>query len=185
MGFLMKNIYCRIGVPETIITDNGTQFNNPKLIEFTKDMGTRMVFASVAHPKTNGQVEAVNKIVKKLLKKKLDDAKGLWAEMLPKALWAIRTTATESTGETPFSLAFGTEAVIPIEVTVPTGRVEGYDEQTNAEGLQLNMDLIEERRDRADLHNQVYKQRVARHYDCKVRPRTLGLGDWVMKRVMT
>ena len=47
------------------------------------------------------------------------------------------------------------------------------------------MDLIEERMDKADLHNQVYKQRVARHYDCKVRPRTLGLGDWVMKRVIT
>ena len=89
MSFLMKNIYCRFGVPETIITDNGTQFNNPKLIEFAKGMGTKMVFASVAHPKTNGQVEAVNKIVKKLLKKKVDDAKGLWAETLPKTLWAI------------------------------------------------------------------------------------------------
>ncbi|XP_004305333.1 PREDICTED: uncharacterized protein LOC101309858 [Fragaria vesca subsp. vesca] len=66
-------------VPETIVTHNGTQFNNPNLIQFTEDMGTQMVFASVAHPKTNGQIEAVNKIIKKLLKKKLDDAKGLWA----------------------------------------------------------------------------------------------------------
>ena len=102
MSFLMKNIYCMFGVPETIITDNGTQFNNLKLIEFDKDMRTRMVFVSVAHPKTNGQMEAVNKIVKKLLKKKLDDAKGLWAQMLPEALRGIRTTATESTGETSF-----------------------------------------------------------------------------------
>lgn len=41
---------------------------------------------------------------------------------------------------------------------MPKRRVEGYDEKTNAEGLQLNMDLIEEKRERADLHNQVYKQ---------------------------
>lgn len=107
MSFLMKNIYCRFGVLETIITDNGTQFNNPKLFEFTKGMGTRMVFASIAHPKTNGQVEAVNKIIKKLLKKKLDNVKGLWAKLLLEALWALRTTATKSTGETPFNLAFG------------------------------------------------------------------------------
>ena len=71
-------------------------------------MGTKMVFASVAHPQTNGQVEAVNKIIKKLLKKKLDDAKGLWAQKLSEVLWAIRTTATEATGETPFSMTFGT-----------------------------------------------------------------------------
>ncbi|XP_004298276.1 PREDICTED: protein NYNRIN-like [Fragaria vesca subsp. vesca] len=49
-NFLMKNIYCRFGVPETIVTDNGTQFKNNHLIEFTKDMGTKMAFASVAHP---------------------------------------------------------------------------------------------------------------------------------------
>ncbi|KAL6222823.1 hypothetical protein ACLB2K_006213 [Fragaria x ananassa] len=142
--------------------DNGTLFNNPNLIQFTKDMGTRMVFASLAHPKTNRQVEAVNKIIKKLLKKRLDDAKGLWAHKLQEALWAIGTIATESTGEMSFSMAFGTEVVIPIELTVPSGRVEKYNEETNAEGLRLDMDLIEEKRERVDLHNHVYKQRFAR-----------------------
>ncbi|KAL6225803.1 hypothetical protein ACLB2K_004652 [Fragaria x ananassa] len=168
-NFLMKNIYCRFGVSETIVTDNGTQFNNSNLIEFTKDMNTKIVFSSVAHPQTNGQVEAVNKIIKKLLKKKLDDAKGLWAQKLPEVLWAIRTTATEATGETPFSMAFGTEAVLPVETLIPSGRVENFDAATNKEGLRLNVDLVEERRDMADMHNQVYKQRVARHYNRKVR----------------
>nr|XP_011462166.1 PREDICTED: protein NYNRIN-like [Fragaria vesca subsp. vesca] len=152
-NFLMKKIYCRFGVPETIVTDNGTQFNNNHLIEFTKGMGTKMVFASVAHSQTNGQVEAVNKIIKKLLQKKLDDAKGLWAQKLPEVLWAIRTTAIEATGETSFSMAFGTEAVLPIETSIPSGRVENFDVTTNEEGLRLNIDLIEEKRERADLHN--------------------------------
>ncbi|XP_004295940.1 PREDICTED: uncharacterized protein LOC101299568 [Fragaria vesca subsp. vesca] len=145
-NFLMKNIYCRFGVLETIVTDNGTQFNNHHLIEFTKDMGTKMVFASVAHPQTN---------------------------------------ATEATGETPFSMAFGTEAVLPIETSIPSGRVENFDATTNEEGLRLNIDFIKEKRERADLHNQVYKQRVARHYNNKVSTITLGLGDWVMKKIMT
>lgn len=93
-NFLMKNIYYRFGVPETIVTDNGTQFNNNHLIEFTKDMGTKIVFTSVAHPQNNGQVEAVNRIIKKLLKKKLDEAKDLWAQKLSEVLCAMRTTIT-------------------------------------------------------------------------------------------
>ncbi|XP_024172058.1 uncharacterized protein K02A2.6-like [Rosa chinensis] len=73
--FLWKNIYCRYGVPYTIITDNVTQFNNKELISFTVNLGTKMRFSLVAHPQTNGQVEAANKIIKKLLKKKLEDKK--------------------------------------------------------------------------------------------------------------
>ncbi|KAL6210995.1 hypothetical protein ACLB2K_016224 [Fragaria x ananassa] len=84
-NFLMKNIHYRFGVLEAIVTDNGTQFNNDHLIKFTKRMGTKMVFASVTHPQTNGQVEAINKIIKKPLKK-LDDAKGMWAQKLPEVL---------------------------------------------------------------------------------------------------
>ena len=74
---------------------------------------------------------------------------------------------------------------MPIETLIPSGRVENFDATTNKEGLRLNIDLIEERRERADLHNQVYKQRVARHYNSKVRTQTLRLGDWVMKTIMT
>ena len=148
-------------------------------------MGTKIIFASVAHPQTNGQVEAVNKIIKKLLKKKLDDTKGMWAQKLPEVLWAIKTTTTEATGETPFSMAFGTDAVLPIETLIPSGRVENFGAATNEEGLRLNIDFIKESRERADLHNQVYKQRVTHYYNSKVRTQMLGLGDWIMKKIMT
>ncbi|XP_062012277.1 uncharacterized protein LOC133728861 [Rosa rugosa] len=157
--FLWKNIYCHYGVPHTIITDNGTQFNNKEIISFTANLGTKMSFASVAHPQTNGQVEAANKIIKKLLKKKHDDAKGLWAERLPEVLWAIRTTPTSANGETPFCMMFGTEAVLPIEVTQPTARVEGYCPKTNDEGINLDKDLLEEKRHKAHLNNLQNKQR--------------------------
>ncbi|XP_024178165.1 uncharacterized protein LOC112184110 [Rosa chinensis] len=65
------------GVPDTIVTDNGTQFDNDELRAYTENLGTRILYASLAHPQTNGQVEAINKIIKKILKKKLDEAKGL------------------------------------------------------------------------------------------------------------
>ncbi|XP_024199790.1 uncharacterized protein LOC112202991 [Rosa chinensis] len=105
----------RFGVPDTIVTDNGTQFDNDELRAYIENLGTRILYASPAHPQTNGQVEAVNKIIKKILKKKLNEAKGLWASKLPEVLWAIRTTTTDATRDTPFCMAFGSEAVLPIE----------------------------------------------------------------------
>ena len=65
-------------------------------------------------------MEAVNKTIKTNLKKKLEAKKGAWAEELPFILWAYRTTVRRATRETPFSLAFGVEAVVPVETKVPT-----------------------------------------------------------------
>ncbi|XP_050385557.1 uncharacterized protein LOC126802065 [Argentina anserina] len=85
-NFLQRNIFYRHGMPESIIRDNGTQFNNDHLITWCKARGTKLKFASVAHPKTNRQVEAANKLIKGLLRKKLDEAKGLWPEKLDEVL---------------------------------------------------------------------------------------------------
>ena len=70
----------------------------------------------------NGQTEVTNRTLLKIIKTKLDDAKGAWPEELPNVLWAYRTTARTPTRETPFRLTYGTEAVIPIEVGVTSIR---------------------------------------------------------------
>ncbi|XP_050387696.1 uncharacterized protein LOC126803995 [Argentina anserina] len=97
-NFLQCNIFYRHSTPKFIITDNGTQFNKDHLITWCKVRGTMLKFASIAHPKTNGQMEAGNKLIKGLLRKKQDEAKGLWPEKLDEALWEIRTTPKEATG---------------------------------------------------------------------------------------
>ncbi|XP_004308201.1 PREDICTED: uncharacterized protein LOC101305990 [Fragaria vesca subsp. vesca] len=184
INFLWRNLYCRFGVPQAIITDNGTQFDNDTFREFLYEQGIAIFYASPTHPQTNGQVEAINKFIKQNLKKRLEDAKGLWAVKLPEVLWTIRTTPTTATGESPYLLSFGTEAVILVEMEVPSERITTYDPKTNATGLRLNMDLLEERRDRAHLRNVNNKQKIARHYNKKVVPCPLKVGDWVMKEVI-
>lgn len=82
MNFLKKNILCRYGVPHSIVTDNGVQFNNDEVINFCEEYGTKMLFPTLAHLQTNGQAKAVNKTIKNLLNKKLDDVKRLWAKKL-------------------------------------------------------------------------------------------------------
>ena len=68
-----------------------------------------------AYPQGNGQAEAVNKVIVNGLKKRLDDVKGKWVKELPHVLWKYQTTPRQSTGETPFSMAYRSEAVIPLE----------------------------------------------------------------------
>ena len=68
------------------------------------------------------QAEASNKTVLDGIKKRLEKAKGGWIDELPSVLWAYRTTPRRGTGETPYSLAYGVEAVIPLEIGYPTIR---------------------------------------------------------------
>ncbi|XP_022144032.1 uncharacterized protein LOC111013824 [Momordica charantia] len=123
-SFILTNIVCRFDIPNAIVTDNGKLFDNAKFKDFCRKLGISHLSSSPAHPKAIGQVEAINKIIKQGLKMRLDSRKRRWAEELPEVLWSYRTTLRESTSETLFSLAFGSEAVVPVEIGVPTNRVE-------------------------------------------------------------
>ena len=78
----------------------------------------------------------------KIIKTQLEGAKGVWLDELPRVLWAYRTTVRTPTGETPFKLAYGSEAVIPAKVHVANHRVMKYQDEENEEQLHLNLDLI-------------------------------------------
>ncbi|XP_017410139.1 uncharacterized protein LOC108322526 [Vigna angularis] len=74
------------GIPKVIVTDNGRQFIDKGLGEFYKKLGIKHVTSSVEHPQTNGQVEAVNKVIVSELKKRLGEAKALWVDELQEVL---------------------------------------------------------------------------------------------------
>ena len=84
------------------------------------------------HPQSNGQVEAINKTNKtKNLKEKLESLKEAWVDELPMVLWAYGTTSQMTTGETPFSLAFGVEAIVVVEFGLTSYWTKHYDENHN------------------------------------------------------
>ncbi|KAL5575765.1 hypothetical protein UlMin_017464 [Ulmus minor] len=105
----------KCGNHSEIVTDNGSQFISFDFQDFCKEWGIQLSFSTPRYPQANGQAESTNKTVINIIKRRLEKAKGLWADELPGVLWAYRTTAKTSTGETPFSLAYGSEAVIPVE----------------------------------------------------------------------
>ncbi|CAL2229549.1 unnamed protein product [Prunus armeniaca] len=145
--FIWHNIVCRFGIPHTIVTDNGQQFDNAKFKQFCYNLKIRLCFPSPTNPQSNSQVEVVKKIIKKTLKTKLDKAKGCWPELLLEVLWSCRTTFRTSTREILFSLSFGTEVVALVEIGQPTYRTSTYDAEANEKQLALNLDFIYELRD--------------------------------------
>ncbi|XP_016168998.1 uncharacterized protein LOC107611602 [Arachis ipaensis] len=90
--FMWRQVITRFGIPEVVVSDNGTQFTDKKFVEFLTGLGIKQKFSSVEHPQTNGQVEAANKVVLLGLKKRLDNKKGAWADELTSVLWSYRTT---------------------------------------------------------------------------------------------
>ena len=98
--------------PYTLISDNGTQFNGNAFRRYCSKLGIRNNYYTPAYAQGNGQAEATNKVIFDGLKKRLDKAKGKWVDELPFVLWSYRTTPRRSTGETPFSMTYGVEAVV-------------------------------------------------------------------------
>jgi len=137
--------YCfRFGLPQIIITDNGRQFTDRTLAEFYEKLHIKHIASSVEHPQTNGQAEAANKVILNELKKRLGPAKGNWTEQLLEVLWAYLCTPQTTTQETPYSLAYGTEAMIPVEIGEPSLRRQTLDLDLNKESLLVDLDLINE-----------------------------------------
>ncbi|WOH00578.1 hypothetical protein DCAR_0519944 [Daucus carota subsp. sativus] len=119
------------------------------MINFCEHLGIKKRFSAVCHPQSNGQTEAVNKIIKHTLKAKLEEKKGCWPEELPMVLWSYNTTPRSTTGETPFTLTYGCEAMVPVEVGAGSFRRDNYDPENNEVNHRLYLGLIEEVRDTA------------------------------------
>jgi transposase InsO family protein len=142
-----NGITCHFGVPHNIIIDNGSNFASNEFHEFCEKLGTKLSFASVSHPQTNGQVERINGLICDGIKKRLTGAAGAWVEELPSVLWSLRTTPNRSTQYTPFFLVYGAEAVLPADVRFEAPRVAAYKEKTSVHALQDAVDLVYEARD--------------------------------------
>ena len=102
----------------------------------------------------------------------------------PEVLWAYRTTRKSVTQETPFALAFGTEAVALVKVGLKSPRVEFASPEHNEEALRLNLDLLEEKCEQVLRRVEDFHRKVARYYDRKVNPKSYKPGDLVLKKLL-
>ncbi|XP_070047166.1 uncharacterized protein [Nicotiana tomentosiformis] len=115
------------------------------------------------------------------MKKRLEDAKGLWPEILPEVLWAYRTMPKTSTEETPYSLVYRTNAVIPVVVGEPSLRYSNERGPRNDESRRQELDELKERRDMACKQIIAQKQQVEHYYNKKAKVKPLKVRDYMLK----
>ncbi|KAL2249888.1 UNVERIFIED_CONTAM: hypothetical protein Sindi_2462500 [Sesamum indicum] len=173
INFIWKNIICRFGVPMILILDNSTQFQGKEITSWLKELKIQQNFTSVAHPQANGQTEVTDRTILQHLKARIK-SKGSWDEELPGVLWAYRTTPRSSTGESPFCLVYGSEAVT---------RIANYDPEANDQARAFDLTMVEEKRDAAYAKILHHEGLMMRHYNKRLRPREFQVGDLVLKKV--
>ena len=146
----LNQIIHRYGVPNSIITDLGTQFTGTTFWDFCDDRGIVVKYVSVAHPRANGQVERANGMIIDALKKRLyaenDRAPGRWMKELPAVVWGLRTQASRNTSVSPYFMVYGTEAMLPSDITFGSPRVENFDQSSADIARELEINCTEEKR---------------------------------------
>ncbi|GJU49546.1 reverse transcriptase domain-containing protein [Tanacetum coccineum] len=167
--FVWDNIVCRFGLPGEIVSNNDKQFRDNPFKDWCEKLSITQRFASMKHPQSNGLVERANRSLSKGIKAHLGEGNKNWIEELPHVLWAHRTMIKSSHGDTPFSLTYGTEAIIPAEIGMPTYRTAVVDVVHNDEELRLNLDLLEERRERVAIREAKAKLKMTKYYNARVR----------------
>jgi hypothetical protein len=140
----------RYRLPHRIITDLGSNINNHQFWEYCENSRIDVRYVSVAHPRANGQVERADGMVLHALKKQLHDATntkgGKWIKELLNALLGLRTQPTKPTGQSPYFLVYGSEAILPADVMWDSPVVEQYDEGISEDSRRVDNDGLEEAR---------------------------------------
>ena len=180
--FIISHIIYRYGVPHELISDRGEHFRG-EVDTLVQEYGIQHHRSSAYRPQTNVAVEAMNKNIKRILRKMVETSRD-WLEKLPFALWSYRTSFRTSIRATPYSLIYGIEAVLPIEIEMGSLRVALEHQIFETEWAQSRYDqlsLLDERRLRAADHVQAYQRKMTRAFSKRVKTRKFQKGDLVLK----
>uniref|UniRef100_A0A2N9IKX5 RNA-directed DNA polymerase n=1 Tax=Fagus sylvatica TaxID=28930 RepID=A0A2N9IKX5_FAGSY len=122
-NFIREHIITRFGIPYKLVTDNGTPFINKDVREMLEHYRVKHRRSTPYYPQGNGQAEATNRMLLRILSKMVFDYGNDWKAHLADVLWAYRSSPKTATGFTPFSLVYGTDTISPTELVVPSPRV--------------------------------------------------------------
>jgi hypothetical protein len=184
--FIKEHITYRFGIPQTITTDQGAQFVSLEFREFAESMGIKLFNSSPYYAQANGQAEASNEIMIKLIQKKIDQKPKRWHSVLNEALWAYRMAPHGATKTSSYESVYGHHAVLPWEMQSDSRRVVLQKDLSSKYYSGLMMDELEDLhmvRLRALENIEKNKLRVAKYYK-KVKVKQFAEGDLVWKALL-
>ncbi|GJW05353.1 reverse transcriptase domain-containing protein [Tanacetum coccineum] len=132
-------------------------------------------------PGVNGLVEVTNRDIVKGMEQRLGKTHQGWVDELPQVLWTHKTTPKSSNRQTPFSLVYGSEAIVPIEICVKTKQIQDFDVKQNEKRCREDLDILKERREIDSIREAYYKQNLEGYYNNRVRSYTFKPGTYVLQ----
>ena len=178
----LLDIYSRVGIPEEVLTDQGTQFMSECMQEVSRLLSIKGLTSTPYHPICNGLVERWNGTLKSMIKRLCQDQPKQWHRLINPVLFTYREVPQESTGFSPFQLLYGRSVRGPgtilkelwtKEVNIPEVK-SSYEYVTELrERLEDSLKLAQEELEKS-------QKRYKRHYDRKAKPRRLEVGDRVL-----
>jgi transposase InsO family protein len=180
--FVQEHIIHQFGIPQTLTTDQGTSFMSHQFKEFAGSLKINLLNSSPYYAQANGQAEASNKSLTRLIKKKIDENPRRWHEVLSKALRAHRTTRHSATKVTPFELVYQQEAMLPVEINVQACKASKQEMLSAEEYVERMMDVIDkvpESRLEALQEIKRGKLKALRAYNKQVKEKSLQVDDLV------
>nr|GEU98424.1 reverse transcriptase domain-containing protein [Tanacetum cinerariifolium] len=176
----LKSIFSCFETPRAIISDHGTHFCNDKFAKVMSKYGVTHRLATAYHPQTSGQVEVLNRGLKRILERKVGKNRASWSEILEDALWAFRTAYKTPIGCTPYKLVYGKSCHLPIELEHKAYwalKHANFDLKTAGDHRKLQLNEL---RDQAYENSLIYKEKTKKLYDSKIKNRIFNVGDRVL-----
>jgi hypothetical protein len=187
INFIKEHVIYRFGIPQTITTDGESVFISKEFKKFAANVGIKLIKSSPYYAQANGQAEASNQSLIKLIKRKIDEHPRRWDEVLSEALWAHRISCHGAIKTSPYHLVYGQEVVLPWEITTGSRRVEFQNDLIAEEYAALMNDNIEDLTElKLSLLERIKenKAKVARAYIKKVKLKEFQVGDLVWEAVL-
>ena len=187
-NFIREHIITRFGIPHKIISDNGTPFVNKNVREVLEHYWIKYRRSTPDYPQGNGQEEATNRMLLRILSEMVFDYGKGWTSHLADTLWAYHSSTETTMGFTPFSLVYSTDVISPIELLVPSlwilhGMELEADADICAEARVANLESLEEARELAQVRSLWYHQKLASAYGKMLQTRIFAKGQMVLRTV--
>uniref|UniRef100_A0A2N9FW41 Integrase catalytic domain-containing protein n=1 Tax=Fagus sylvatica TaxID=28930 RepID=A0A2N9FW41_FAGSY len=168
-NFIREHIITRFGIPYKLISDNGTPFINKDVREVLEHYQVKHRHSTPYYPQGNGQAEATNRMLLRILSKMVFDYGNDWRTHLADVLCAYQSSPKTAIGFTPFSLVYGTDTISPTELVVPSSRVmQGSELEEDAnmcnEAQMVDLEGLDEVRELAKARSQRNYQKMANVY---------------------
>ncbi|GJT85035.1 reverse transcriptase domain-containing protein [Tanacetum coccineum] len=179
----LKSLFSRFRTPRAIISDRGTHFCNDQFAKVMLKYGVTHRLSTAYHPQTSGQVEVSNRGLKRILERTVGENRASWSDKLDDALWAFRTAFKTPIGCTPYKLVYGKACHLPVEIKHKAYWALKHcncDLKTAGDHQKVEMNELNELRDQAYENSLIYKEKMKKIHDYKIKNRVFNVGDRVL-----